>query len=87
MRKLGLVLFVMILLSVSGFAYTDDGSAFYCDSCTDCTDALNDNTRSTVYLNADIIDYSGAICINNPTQFSNKIFDCQQHTISGGETY
>ncbi|MBU3896979.1 MAG: right-handed parallel beta-helix repeat-containing protein, partial [Nanoarchaeota archaeon] len=88
MKKLMLfVLLIFVMLSTSGFAYTDSGAAFYCNNCSDCTDALNDNIRSTVYLNADIIDYSGAICINNPTQFSNKIFDCQQHTISGGETY
>jgi parallel beta-helix repeat protein len=35
-----------------------------------------------VTLVADIIDYAGT-CINNPTNFTNKTFDCQGHTIDG----
>ncbi|MEM2479055.1 MAG: NosD domain-containing protein, partial [Candidatus Pacearchaeota archaeon] len=57
----------------------------YCDSCSNCTAQLNDPACSEVLLTADITDYSGT-CIDNPENFSNKIFDCQGHTIDGDDS-
>jgi parallel beta-helix repeat protein len=57
-----------------------------CDSCTSCTNALNDVQRE-VYLTSDIGN-SGSTCIYDPVGFNNKIFDCQGHTIDGvGSNY
>ena len=36
-------------------------------------------------LTADITNHTG-ICINNPANFSNKIFDCQGNTIDGDDS-
>ncbi|MEM5772208.1 MAG: NosD domain-containing protein [Candidatus Aenigmatarchaeota archaeon] len=56
-----------------------------CDSCESCTQALNNSQYSIVILIQDILDYSGS-CINNPTNFSNKIFACLGHRIDGTRT-
>ncbi|MCL6500459.1 MAG: right-handed parallel beta-helix repeat-containing protein, partial [Candidatus Pacearchaeota archaeon] len=44
---------------------------------------MNNDTYNEVRLGADISDYPG-ICIDNPTNFNNKIFDCQGYAIDGG---
>jgi len=54
----------------------------YCDSCESCTAALNNESCTEVYLTTDIINYGGT-CINNPENFTNKVFDCQGHEING----
>ncbi|MEM4358255.1 MAG: NosD domain-containing protein, partial [Candidatus Pacearchaeota archaeon] len=54
----------------------------YCDSCANCTAQLNDPSCSEVLLTTDIIDNPGG-CIDNPENFSNKVFDCQGHIIDG----
>jgi parallel beta-helix repeat protein len=85
-----LLLFLIFVFSIFFVkAYDDNGIYFTCYSCADCVNALNNNTRNEVRLGADIIDYAGT-CIDNPENFSNKIFDCQGHTIDGdnlGEDY
>ncbi|MEM5798709.1 MAG: NosD domain-containing protein, partial [Candidatus Aenigmatarchaeota archaeon] len=53
-----------------------------CNDCSSCTDALNNESCTEVRLTADITDLSET-CINNPENFSNKIFDCQGHMIDG----
>ncbi|MCX7698992.1 MAG: right-handed parallel beta-helix repeat-containing protein, partial [Candidatus Goldbacteria bacterium] len=68
--------------SVTGyFVYLGEGKCD-CNSCSDCIDALNDPNCNIVYLTNDIIDYSET-CINNPENFSNKIFDCRGNLIDG----
>ncbi|MEM2173653.1 MAG: NosD domain-containing protein, partial [Candidatus Pacearchaeota archaeon] len=57
----------------------------YCDSCSNCTAQLNDPACSEVLLTADITNFAGT-CINNPENFSNKIFDCQGHKIDGDDS-
>jgi len=52
-----------------------------CNSCEDCSAKLNGD-YDVVKLAVDIANHSGT-CINNPENFTNKIFDCQGHTISG----
>lgn len=93
MRKLLLVLVFFLLLASPGLAYVDDGNAFYCGDdtmtaaqiCTDCTNALNDNGRNIVYLNASVSNY-GDTCINDPNNFDNKVFDCRaNYTIDGAD--
>ncbi len=56
-----------------------------CSSCSGCTDKLNDERCLVVNLTADITDYEGT-CINNPVNFTNKIFDCQGNIIEGNKT-
>ncbi|MFH8119455.1 MAG: NosD domain-containing protein [Candidatus Aenigmatarchaeota archaeon] len=53
-----------------------------CNSCGNCMDALNNASCTEVRLTADIINISGT-CINNPSGFNNKVFDCQGHVIDG----
>jgi len=76
---------VLLILGVSS-AYTSSGNAFYCNGCDDCTAALNDNAHNIVYLGKDIV-MSGEdkICIERPENFTNKIFDCQGHKITGND--
>ena len=71
---------IINLNSVS--AYTDNGTAFLCENCSDCINALNNNTYNFVYLNQSITNHIGT-CIDNPTNFSNKTFDCQNYLIDG----
>lgn len=89
-RKLIIIVVIAILGSLSGVgsAYNVEGEGICnCNTCDDCELALNDNTDCTVLVNltTDITDHSGT-CINNPVNFSNKIFDCQGHTIDGDDT-
>jgi len=81
---LSLLLFV-ILFANTASAYTDDGSAFFCDSCGDCKDALNNNTHNTVYLNSSIT--VAGTCIDNPENFTDKILDCKGYTIESQNIY
>jgi|GEM_PF-7041125 len=91
-RYTPVVLFVlsMALAMTSVSAYTDTGTAFECDSCADCTAALNDNGRNTVLLTQDIRNFNGT-CIGdlagNPANFNNKLFDCQGNRIDGNGSY
>ncbi|MEM5784732.1 MAG: NosD domain-containing protein, partial [Candidatus Aenigmatarchaeota archaeon] len=54
----------------------------FCNSCSECIDKLNNAFCTEVKLTTDITDYNG-ICIYNPENFTNKIFDCQGHIIDG----
>ncbi|MEM2918922.1 MAG: hypothetical protein QXY62_05435, partial [Candidatus Altiarchaeota archaeon] len=73
-------IFMFFLGNVSAISCT-------CSSCDGCTAALNDNIGCPlgVNLTADITNHAGT-CINNPENFSNKIFDCQGHTIDGDDS-
>jgi len=51
-----------------------------CNSCSECTEKLNNASCTEVYLTADIVNQTGT-CIDNPANFNNKIFDCQGHKI------
>jgi len=87
------ILVFFLIISIYGtsnvFAYNTTGNFCECNSCKDCTDALNDNSCTIVGLTQDISNYDGT-CIDSPTGFNNKIFDCQGHKIGGddsGEDY
>jgi len=67
---------------LADFTYSGPSGICTCDSCSDCMAKLNDPACTEVYLTSDIIDYGGG-CIYNPANFTNKIFDCQGHTIDG----
>jgi len=56
-----------------------------CSNCSDCMDKLNDPACSIVYLTENITNHSGT-CINNPANFSNKVFDCQRNIIDGNDS-
>jgi len=66
-------------------AYSDAESYFNCGNCSDCIDALNDNGHNEVRLTVNITNQNET-CINNPSNFSNKIFDCQGYVIDGNLT-
>jgi len=77
---------IILLIFLVGFAnaYTSSGNAFYCNSCEDCTAALNDNRYQIVYLENDIsLSENARFCIPAPENFTNKVFDCQGHKIIG----
>ena len=57
----------------------------YCDSCDTCTAEINAaSAGETICLNQSIYNHSGT-CINNPSGFNNKVFDCQENTIAGDD--
>jgi len=77
-----------MIIAAVGYAYTPTGGgACSCDSCSDCTDALNDNTNcyTEVQLTTTINDHSGN-CIDNPENFTNKTFNCAENQIDGDGT-
>ena len=81
MRLRSSVVLLVLFISISS-AYTVFNNAFYCSGgCIDCINALNNNTYNTVYLNSSLT--SLGTCINHPSNFSNKIFDCRNNTIIG----
>ncbi|NYZ77726.1 right-handed parallel beta-helix repeat-containing protein, partial [Candidatus Micrarchaeota archaeon] len=75
-------LFGLLLLSSISSAYTLFNNALYCTDCTDCTNALNNDTYNITYLNATISGAAGT-CISDPGLIDNRIFDCNNYTISG----
>jgi parallel beta-helix repeat protein len=66
----------------NGIGDACEGLPCHCDSCSSCTDELNNENCTTVYLNANITDQPGT-CIDNPENFSGKTFDCQGNMIVG----
>ncbi len=76
------VFLVVLFVSISGAsAYTNDSSAFYCYNCSDCRDALINNTYATVYLNESVTN--NGTCMEAHSDFSNKTFDCTDHRLEG----
>ena len=87
-------LMILIILVVSGFyfggldnpppppSYDVGGGVCGCLNCSDCVSALNDPLCLVVNLTANTS--LGVTCIDNPANFSNKVFDCQGYTITGG---
>ena len=56
-----------------------------CSNCMECNEKLNNVSCFIVTLTSNILNYSGT-CINNPSNFTNKIFDCHRYTIEGNKT-
>ncbi|PKP59448.1 hypothetical protein CVT91_06680 [Candidatus Atribacteria bacterium HGW-Atribacteria-1] len=56
-----------------------------CASCDECKTRMNDPNCTLVTLTTNITNHLG-ICINNPPNFTNKIFDCQGNIIEGKKT-
>ncbi|MEM2918982.1 MAG: right-handed parallel beta-helix repeat-containing protein [Candidatus Altiarchaeota archaeon] len=75
---LGLVFLIFIQIS--------SAQVCNCLNCADCMQKLNAANCSTVRLIANISDYNET-CINNPENFSNKIFDCQSNIIGGNNSF
>ncbi|MBD3398681.1 hypothetical protein GF412_05565 [Candidatus Micrarchaeota archaeon] len=83
-RQLSLFLFSVILFSGLCFSWTDlGGGVCECDSCSDCTNALNNIGTCTAKV---VLNTSASVnnfnCINDPANSDNKIFDCQGHTVT-----
>lgn len=85
------IIFTLCFLASTAIAYNIEGNGVCnCDTCADCTNALNDNTNcaNEVKLTADITNHSGS-CFFYPslhTSISNIIFDGQNHTMDGDDT-
>jgi len=79
------IFFLVIFFFSFTKAYDDAGGYFICYNCSDCMAALNNNLYNEVRLGTDIFDHENT-CINNPSGFSNKVFDCQGYTIDGINT-
>ena len=88
--KLKNILYFLLMFSlIPCFCGSVGAEICNCQSCSDCNSKLNKDSCSIVILTADIINHRGT-CINDSGNFSNKIFDCQKHTIAGdkgGEDY
>lgn len=76
------VLMIFLAGTFSVSAYTDYGSYLSCNSCSDCTAALNSDEADVVRLSIDIINQEGT-CIEDPFAFRDKAFDCRGHRIDG----
>ncbi|MEM2949043.1 MAG: NosD domain-containing protein [Candidatus Bilamarchaeaceae archaeon] len=82
------ILFTFLLTLGLLFAYDAVGGGTGLGyNCSDCTDALNDNSNCSVevQLATTIADNPGT-CINNPANFSNKTFNCLGNTIDGDDS-
>lgn len=73
-------------LIVLYYGAEESGVTCNCSTCDECETKLNAASCSVVQLNTSITNYNGA-CINNPENISNKIFDCQGHTIDGTDAW
>jgi len=82
---LGLAM-ALAMTSVSAYTANSDGISFNCTSCADCTNAINDGSRSIVYLTANITNHA-SFCINDPAGFNNITFDCMGNVMNGDATY
>jgi len=89
------VLITLGLLALTGTGYVVyDGLTGYdagvapcdlkCYNCSDCIDALNNDTIDYVCLNNSISSVGD--CIDDPDNFTGKTLDCQDFTISGDGT-
>ncbi len=71
---------------VAGETCSCGGTGNADNDCMDCTNALNDaGSGAIVQLAMNITNKLGT-CINNPANFNNKIFDCQEYKIDGNLT-
>jgi len=85
--KLLHVIFILFLILSTTFSYNIiGGGVCECNSCGDCTNALNDNTNCANEVKLTTNISTNGACINNPSGFSNKIFNCQGYTISGNSS-
>ncbi|MFH1721871.1 MAG: right-handed parallel beta-helix repeat-containing protein, partial [Candidatus Altiarchaeota archaeon] len=75
--KIGLI--IAFFLVLSGAAQAVD---CFCATCDECEVQLNNQSCTIVYLTDDVIDHTWT-CIDDPENFSNKVFDCQGHTLDG----
>ena len=72
---------LIIILALIGSVNAQCG----CVNCTDCENKLNNVLCSEVNLTTNIINHSG-VCINDPINFENKTFNCQNYLIDGDDT-
>ncbi|CEG13985.1 hypothetical protein MSIBF_A840002 [groundwater metagenome] len=56
-----------------------------CSNCSECNEKLNNVSCSIVTLTSPILNHQGT-CIDNPENFTDKIFDCYGNTIEGNKT-
>ncbi len=70
-----------------GCTYTCSTTAINCAcvSCDECEAKMNDLNCPIVTLTTNITNQTET-CINNPSNFTNKIFDCNGNTIKGNKT-
>ncbi|MEM5871293.1 MAG: hypothetical protein QW051_00300 [Candidatus Aenigmatarchaeota archaeon] len=80
MRKA--ILFVFAMIFVALLIARASADVCNCNSCSSCTNALNNASCTEVRLTTNITNYSGT-CINNPISFNNKIFNCQNYFLIG----
>ncbi len=75
---------LLVFVAMVGAYNIEGGGICNCNSCSDCIDALNNNTNcnNTVKLTQNITNTG--TCIELATDVSNKIFDGCGWTISGG---
>lgn len=77
------IIIIIIVLGLSGLV---DGCNYYCHTCDGCeTNITAASAGETVCLEANITDYAGT-CIDNPSGFNDKTFDCQGYLIDGDDT-
>ncbi|MCX8194226.1 MAG: right-handed parallel beta-helix repeat-containing protein [Candidatus Pacearchaeota archaeon] len=76
---------VALAFALIFFAATVKADICHCNDCSSCNDALNNESCREVLLDSDIVDY-GSTCIDNPVNFSNKLFDCRGHKIDGDDS-
>lgn len=55
----------------------------YCDSCSSCTNQINNVSCDLVHLTQNIS--TTTTCINDPAGFTDKVFDCQGYKIDGDD--
>lgn len=77
----GLIACTALLMLLS---MTVDAADCYCSSCEDCEEKISDPACSSIFLTDDLRNNTGT-CIDDPENFSNKIFDCQSHIINGDD--
>lgn len=89
MRIFLLAIFIIIFIGIVDAYTVISLDTCICDSCLDCSDALNSNDCNIIKLEKDI-NIINESCIKNPYNFNEKTFDCQGKKVEGSnsmETY
>ena len=79
------IIFLVLLYSIHSFEV--DGQTCYCNSCEDCSNAINGLTCTKVVLEEDMYEVRDPTCIVVNTDVKNKEFDCDYKMINADSTF
>ncbi len=80
--KIKYALVLLLLLAPLLYSFKIDGTTCYCNSCEDCTSALNGHTCKKVILDEDIYQVNNSVCFVINSDVEGKSFSCNEHNVT-----